>query len=1399
MREGMLDAASCVFFHVDNFLDVSPLRQCRWFFSKLWQPISCGVENPPGTNSTCCWIVTNIVDTLNQSVSIRDSKRRKRPPQYVIHPNTSILFTYSSYRIVVCLEINRAIYSIRSDGGTAADEMMNSLITMLEEIHKSLQTQEHISRVLVTVIAHHSEINMTYGLWQKEINRNTSSTVPDDFFATYSKNIEDLTFQRKANPCVVGGGDCKQWSGSEGMNMNSIVEGILFHLNILPMNSCPIAVLITPGVVEVQVASITKSFAKANIPFHVLLVTLSSDTQPLGCVPEIDNLRVLAESSGGSFETVSPATKQNLESIGQIFLRPFYACRAENYHLREFSSLLTRDAGLKLYESRLHGYQLQGLTLEHIVASRLVEGYTIIGIVAEIQNIDEKVNLPGGKNCVHIRLEKHLTKVSSITYIVSFLTDKAPKKYSTRRHRSEGDYSNLQDRFTYGTGMLSIEILCQCPQRIRKDIDYKSSTTTSILLNESRAIFDNDHRISLLLKIRGMPGYVPSFLLESSENGNEPESANPGHQKKSIQDVLYRQSLIFNQFVVSNDILENLCFLNEYQEAYLYLLPLSPDIDLIQMDNEKRTKIFHNLRGISTHVQFYLLSAMKWLCLATFVTGQPPNENEIYDLSLIEVHHVDSNYLTIKFSSLGNSPKGSQHLTLDIVTKNIQMTLHKFQLHTLRLDRNLSAISTSLASSARLNQLTFCYLEPSFKFYELQLHTNPQLLNSYLSDFKKNKLCFGFRPTSIAHGLISKLQFSSILSTSPSGMNSDSLFQCCVECSDEGVFVSYFLEPSYEHHLLSQDPFQLTRVLDIPLGQSADVAIESSSSLLPNQQISNLLQSLLHQDQLLFDYYYAMSSVYSPPNSSNVPLDPHQTIEIHASYWSCLQSYSYTRKFFLPAISIVDSPNEQNLNISLVELLHTSLHELDLFHVEIVEKELLSSKSDYIFCVTLESGILIIEINSKSLEPFKADIGTRTPTLDVGEPKQKTLTFPSIDFSSSTTDDDEIPEIDANRTPPIPKVLEKLNSRELAEDVEIDLHHSDPLSDSISIHYRFVSIPLEALASNDPKSHEIIRSSQLVCDVLASNDSSSSIENPIYNQYFLDLNTRLQRSHGINFSRVVYSNLLFNKDEIFQLKDLHRALSYCKTDVIEMEAEILYRLKKNVTSAFSDQTPALGIPLYQLTLGKYLVPIPNGDYLLFASNQDNQFHLFADSKFHVYNCAVFVKLFVIRKNSLKNLDEEIEISSQEFNTNDFFTDIFKKFYLLEDEETYDDLIFTSASSDDNISLKLEIYSAGFNETEAPDDGLRAILNTLTYELETLIHYDSLYTLLAIPEVTRENIVLVQHSLRSTPNICQASYSLDFLSPPSCQGVVFIEKVSQTLEEELLLINEFKKIGNLFQL
>jgi hypothetical protein len=231
--------ATCILFYVESFQHVSPLAQCTWLFSKLGQLVSCG--DTPSFVPEGKWIISSIVDSSNHSTHIRDKKRKKKL-EFILDPSTSLLFTYSSYRIVVCLEVSRSLFTIRSTGETAIDEILSYLHLMVIQIHNSLQSQQHISAVFISVIVHNSDLNLTFPMWQEKLIRGMDPLLNLSCLPKFVDLIEDFVFQRSSRPYLLEGSPF-----FEGMSMSALSDAMLYHVNLLPDFACPIAILITSG------------------------------------------------------------------------------------------------------------------------------------------------------------------------------------------------------------------------------------------------------------------------------------------------------------------------------------------------------------------------------------------------------------------------------------------------------------------------------------------------------------------------------------------------------------------------------------------------------------------------------------------------------------------------------------------------------------------------------------------------------------------------------------------------------------------------------------------------------------------------------------------------------------------------------------------------------------------------------------------------------------------------------------------------------------------------------------------------------------------------------------------------------------------------------------------------
>ena len=302
--------ASFILFFVEKFQDVKLLLQFRWFFSNLWKPISCGRYAVAGSSSD--WVVTSIVDSNNHSTTLRDMNKKvknrqhnlRRRKQLVLMPSSLVLFTYSAYRLVVCLDISPLMFCVRADGSMPISDTLEILTTMIVQTHHSLLSQHSITQVYFSLLAHHARY--THCLFQGCVNKITPVQPIIDQIKRIFTKIEDIiivrhkfaslmtdlyesnaTTQRDQDeytpsPDRNGNADrvssglstrpspnypehdrsdiqvkfsttainamLSSVSRSDCVSVENICEGINFHVNLLPEEACPIAVILTTGI-----------------------------------------------------------------------------------------------------------------------------------------------------------------------------------------------------------------------------------------------------------------------------------------------------------------------------------------------------------------------------------------------------------------------------------------------------------------------------------------------------------------------------------------------------------------------------------------------------------------------------------------------------------------------------------------------------------------------------------------------------------------------------------------------------------------------------------------------------------------------------------------------------------------------------------------------------------------------------------------------------------------------------------------------------------------------------------------------------------------------------------------------------------------------------------------------
>lgn len=238
--------ASRVVVTAEKFTNINMLLQSRWFFSKILQPIACGPTSPDISMPDTEWRIVEVVEK-----GVRVSPRgngsgvspHRRKPKYTypvyLHPLTEVFFVYHSYKIAICVEISRSMYAVRTDGEIPISDMFRALQNTFSFLLQSQQSSK--CKLYVTVLAHHSELNVAHGVWQGELTSGMDTELLMRLLQARLDDIEDIIFQRH---------EADEYSNSQVARYNYVentLVGVIHHLSLLPDDACPVALLLTTG------------------------------------------------------------------------------------------------------------------------------------------------------------------------------------------------------------------------------------------------------------------------------------------------------------------------------------------------------------------------------------------------------------------------------------------------------------------------------------------------------------------------------------------------------------------------------------------------------------------------------------------------------------------------------------------------------------------------------------------------------------------------------------------------------------------------------------------------------------------------------------------------------------------------------------------------------------------------------------------------------------------------------------------------------------------------------------------------------------------------------------------------------------------------------------------------
>jgi hypothetical protein len=1254
---------------------------------------------------------------------------------------------------------------------------------------------------------------------------------------------------------------------------------------------------------DVPVSQVSKALAIEHIALHVLVVTLCDDSNPLGCIPEVDNLRVVAEATGGSLEVLTSSIAADLDSFGQIFIRPFYA-REDNFTIA--------DPSLRLKESRLQGYQLEGATLEHILAARLTEGFKMTNISLESASRNKGMSLPqyqktSPTSFVTIRLEKRYNTISSLVYFVSFRTN-SPNQ-GLEEHRSSSSVAKL---YVYTKGILSIDIVWISPDRVVASASVDGSVGMGILV-DARVISENDKSMAGLLGMNGMPGCVLAAPQPTKGNALTASS--------------YAYAAVVQQLVANADLVEDICRLNCVCKTTMYLRAFFV-LTTITSNAKCRSTIFASIKETLPAAKFSQLDTLKWLCVVPLshkevgaaAADKSNAEQEQYEVLVVEVKQSVSVFIEVSISLLGNG-SGVNVMNVKMISDAVQSALGSLSFDPLLLRRDLSMIASSNPQSGRSQFLAMCHLQNKTHFLPMDL-SQRFLMESLVSEVCRNKIALGFQVATCTGEDLVELCLCAVIAACPSGIECDSLLQCKVECSEEGVMTTYSWEPTCQVReyrkprvTVGKDHgFVNSKEVLMPLAEVSTVGAAVPAPPLPMLSSKNcasmlvsLVDMLMQQNLRTYEFYDALTCIY-PVNIKGGP-GPGQRhmgatgasrqavppLKVSWKKWNCLKNYSYQRKMYMPSFSDglysaayqlgapSDNASQCDTDIgksmadlagpdivrSLIRLLKESLVRI----LQLVEFEVLEypdncalgdeGRKPSTFCVAVPEGLIVIEVDPKEenytvtpsrrisseqiyLEQNSWDVLSGDNYDDFDDLVSPEHNYYSLDEKSEhATEQQEKsehategqgPEISATTS-----IAESDDNILVGEGLQRQRSFVTAVSDvstaKLRIDFHFISIPMNTLFSNT----ELTDMAQNC--IVDTNISKLKDKNDAHTKHglaqaaksrMIEINEAILQFHRCNFSLVLYSGI--RNGEILHVDnaDLDMALSHCTSDIIELDLTNLSATKRAVYEGKSASTSSadgmLPSPeLFQYTIGKYLKPIQDSSCFLFAPTSD-VFNL--PKHDNIYSMAVFVNIYVIRKpvsaeGSSEAPTEIIQVPNDPNGLSDVLFDIYSKKNddFVDDNTTVRVECLTSSIGCTEQEMKQgskydisETFYGGHDRERDRERGISdlqsaigtpgaftigpgvnefyhsSVMRRLTYELESLITYDTLYTLLLMPVVTKGTIVLVQHCLRSIKGLTEKIHSMDFVVPASSHVPSFSDLVNGFFDQELQECPMFNQIG-----
>ena len=382
-----MDSAISIDIYTERFGDGDglPLNLYQWFFSSLNTPVRLGPIRP-GNRAV---MITKIAGEYSLMEMQRDktlpkikaskrkvlaAKQRVKDVDVLLKSSTNVVMSYSSYRICLVLDVSRSSFSFTSNSILPYTVLLNSVKAMLSQLCDLIRSSKTVSKFYVSIIgATGVEGENVFSIWRGEIS--SEGQVENLLFIieTRLKELQGELYMSRTSttnkPIAVGSGF---------PDMSTFLQAAFVQLDLLPEHSCPMILFFSCGCVNINHNQARQQLLQKRAGLHVIAENSGGD-RSAGLCPDVAGLRFLTESIlSGSFTQISNPAIENIKSVvGSLCLSECFLRRTV---INASQSIAMRLSGAEHSGGELKAYGVEGGTLEHVLALRLLEGFRIVAI-----------------------------------------------------------------------------------------------------------------------------------------------------------------------------------------------------------------------------------------------------------------------------------------------------------------------------------------------------------------------------------------------------------------------------------------------------------------------------------------------------------------------------------------------------------------------------------------------------------------------------------------------------------------------------------------------------------------------------------------------------------------------------------------------------------------------------------------------------------------------------------------------------------------------------------------------------------------------------------------------------------------------------------------------------------